>query len=75
MVRDGVEKLGIDQTDAESWTEGVEAYPDEKREYVISPDFRSGFGVSYDGINWTPVIVVSVSDSESHRGSYGMSYT
>lgn len=27
MVRDGVEKLGIDQTDAESWIEGAKAHP------------------------------------------------
>ena len=67
LVREGVEKYGIDRADAENWIDSVKARPDEKHEYVLTPGFSPGFGVTYDlrydGSKATQVIIVSVSAS------------
>jgi hypothetical protein len=65
LIRDGVERYGIDSDSAERWISSRKANPEGKSDYSLAPGTSTGLAVSYDlrydGAKDTQVIIVHVS--------------
>ncbi|MFF1383642.1 hypothetical protein ACFVWT_08785 [Arthrobacter sp. NPDC058288] len=65
LIRDGVERYGIDSASAERWIASMEADPAKKSDFSITPGTSTGLEVNYDlrydGAKDTQVIIVHVS--------------
>ena len=64
MIRDGVDRYGLDQDSAEDWIQSISAEPKQKGEFAIGAGTRIGLQVTYDlrydGSKDTQVIIVHV---------------
>lgn len=64
MIRDGVDRYGIDKESAEDWIRSISAKPEKKSEFAIGTGTRTGLRVTYDlryyGSEDTQVIIVHV---------------
>jgi hypothetical protein len=65
LIRDGVQRYGIDGVSAERWIASAEADPAKKSDFSITPGTSTGLEVNYDlrydGAKDTQVIIVHVS--------------
>lgn len=65
LIRDGVEKYGIDSDDAERWIQSTTKDPDSKSDYSLTSGTSTGLEVNYDlrfdGSKDQQVIIVHVS--------------
>ncbi|CAN7577691.1 hypothetical protein LJR014_004181 [Arthrobacter sp. LjRoot14] len=65
LIRDGVQRYGIDSASAERWIASAEADPAKKSDFSITPGSSTGLEVNYDlrydGSKDTQVIIVHVS--------------
>jgi hypothetical protein len=64
LIRDGVERYGIDKESAENWISSTESDPGDRSDFSISSGYATGIGVNYDlrydGSKNTQVIIVHV---------------
>lgn len=64
LIRDGVDRYGINKEAAEDWIQSISAKPEQKSELVIATGTRIGLQVTYDlrydGSKDTQVIIVHV---------------
>ena len=65
LIRDGVERYGIDNGSAERWISSMEKDPEDKSDFSITSGTDTGLEVNYDlrydGTKHTQVIIVHVS--------------
>lgn len=65
LIRDGVERYGIDSASAERWISSTEADPTSKSDFSITSGTDTGLEVNYDlrydGAKGTQVIIVHIS--------------
>lgn len=65
LIRDGVERYGIDKDSAENWISSTESDPGDRSDFSITSGYATGLGVNYDlrydGSKTTQVIIVHVS--------------
>ena len=68
LIRDGVERYGLDSASAERWISSTEADPASKSDFSIKPGTATGLTVNYDlrydGGKDTQVIIVHVLPAE-----------
>jgi hypothetical protein len=64
LIRDGVERYGIDKESAENWISSTESRPGDRSNFSLTSGYATGIGVNYDlrydGQKRTPVIIVHV---------------
>ncbi|WJH26073.1 hypothetical protein [Pseudarthrobacter defluvii] len=64
IIRDGVDRYGINNEAAEDWIQSISAKPDQKSEFAIGTGTSTGLQVTYDlrydGAKDTQVIIVHV---------------
>jgi hypothetical protein len=65
LIRDGVERYGIDSASAERWISSAEADPTSKSDFSVTSGTDTGLEVNYDlrydGGKDTQVIIVHIS--------------
>jgi hypothetical protein len=68
LIRDGVQRYGIDRDVAERWITSTERRPDSKSSYSLPSGFDTGLEVNYDlrydSAKKTQVIIVHVSPAD-----------
>ncbi|WP_314192422.1 hypothetical protein [uncultured Arthrobacter sp.] len=69
MIRDGVDRYGIDHESAERVIESISSTPEDKTDFAIQPGTKTGLQVTYDlrydGSKDTQVIIVHVNPMQS----------
>lgn len=64
LIRDGVDRYGIDGDSAEKWIQSASSRPEKKSDYALPPGASTGLGITYDlrydGSKDTQVIIVHV---------------
>lgn len=64
LIRDGVDRYGIDSDSAEGWIESTASRPEEKSDFALQPGTSTGLRVTYDlrydGSKDVQVIIVHV---------------
>lgn len=64
LIRDGVDRYGIDKESAERWIEDGSGHPEDKSDFAITPGTSTGLEVTYDlrydGSKNVQVIIVHV---------------
>lgn len=70
MIRDGVDRYGIDHESAERVIESISSTPEDKTDFAIQPGTKTGLQVTYDlrydGSKHTQVIIVHVNPMPSN---------
>lgn len=65
LIRDGVERYGIESRDAEGWIASISRQPEDKSGFSLGPGTATGLSVSYDlrydGSKDVQVIIVHIS--------------
>jgi hypothetical protein len=65
LIRDGVDRYGIDKASAERWIESISSRPEDKSDFAIQPGMSTGLEVTYDlrydGSKDVQLIIVHVS--------------
>jgi hypothetical protein len=64
LIRDGVDRYGIDSESAEQWIDSTTSQPEDRSDFAIAPGTSTGLQVTYDlrydGSKATQVIIVHV---------------
>lgn len=64
LIRDGVDRYGIDSQSAERWIESISSRPEEGSDFALPPGNSTGLQITYDlrydGSKDTQVIIVHV---------------
>jgi hypothetical protein len=64
VIRDGVDRYGIDKESAEGWIESISDRPEDKSDFALGPGTSTGLDVTYDlrydGSKAVQVIIVHV---------------
>ncbi|MEO8283725.1 MAG: hypothetical protein ABI568_10015 [Pseudarthrobacter sp.] len=72
LIRDGVQRYGIDSGSAERWISSMESHPEDKSDFSITPGTSTGLEVNYDlrydGAKDTQVIIVHISPADWGTG-------
>ncbi|MBT2517551.1 hypothetical protein J7E29_08925 [Streptomyces sp. ISL-90] len=67
LIRDGVDRYGIDGENAEAWIDSISDDPDRTSNYALGPGTATGLDVTYDlrydGGDETQVVIVHVNAS------------
>jgi hypothetical protein len=65
LIRDGVNRYGIDKDSAEGWIDSISSRPEDKSDFALGPGTSTGLDVTYDlrydGSKNIQVIIVHVS--------------
>lgn len=71
LIRDGVDRYGIDSGSAERWIESISSRPKEKSDFALTPGTSTGLKVTYDlrydGSKDVQVIIVHVNPLSTDR--------
>jgi hypothetical protein len=64
LIRDGVDRYGIDNESAEGWIKSISSRPEDKSDFALGPGTSTGLDVTYDlrydGVKDVQVIIVHV---------------
>ncbi|OAE01763.1 hypothetical protein [Arthrobacter sp. OY3WO11] len=70
LIRDGVDRYGIDRESAEEWIQSISSRPDDKSDFAITPGTSTGLEITYDlrydGSKETQVVIVHVNPLSTH---------
>ncbi|WP_406638239.1 hypothetical protein [Pseudarthrobacter quantipunctorum] len=70
LIRDGVDRYGIDRESAEEWIQSISSRSDDKSDFAITPGTSTGLEITYDlrydGSKETQVVIVHVNPLPTH---------
>lgn len=71
LIRDGVNRYGIDKESAEGWIDSISSRPKDKSDFAVGPGTSTGLDVTYDlrydGSKDAQVIIVHVNPARHHE--------